>query len=59
MIVSLVYWVLRRLIELVALAFRSSAAKEVEIVVLRHQLHVLRRQVGHGCTTPTAPFSPR
>jgi hypothetical protein len=32
-IVSLVYWALRRLIELIALAFRSSAAKEVEIVV--------------------------
>lgn len=46
MIVSLVYWTLRRLVEVVALAFRSSAAKEVEIVVLRHQLHVLRRQVG-------------
>jgi hypothetical protein len=45
-IVSLVYWALRRLVELVALRFRSSAAKEVEIVVLRHQLHVLRRQVG-------------
>ncbi len=45
MIVSLVYWALRRLVELVALAFRSSAAKDVEIVVLRHQLHVLRRQV--------------
>lgn len=46
MIVSLVYWALRRFLELVLLAFRSSAAKEVEIVVLRHQLHVLRRQVG-------------
>jgi len=45
-IVSLVYWALRRLVELIALAFKSSAAKEVEIVVLRHQLHVLRRQVG-------------
>jgi putative transposase len=45
-IVRLVYWAVRRLVELVALAFRSSTAKEVEIVVLRHQLHVLRRQVG-------------
>jgi hypothetical protein len=45
-IVSLVYWALRRLLEIVVLACRSSAAKEVEIVVLRHQLHVLRRQVG-------------
>jgi putative transposase len=45
-VVSLVYWALRRLVELVALVFRSSVAKELEIVVLRHQLHVLRRQVG-------------
>jgi hypothetical protein len=42
----IVYWALRRLVELIGLAFRSSAAKEVEIIVLRHQLHVLRRQVG-------------
>jgi putative transposase len=46
LIVCLIYWALRRLVELAALAFRSSAAKEVEIVVLRHQLYVLRRQVG-------------
>jgi transposase InsO family protein len=44
----LVYWALRRLVELVALGFRSSATKEVEIVVLRHQLQVLRRQVGRA-----------
>lgn len=37
MIVALVYWALRRLIELIVLAFRSFAAKEDEIVVLRHQ----------------------
>ena len=34
--------------ELVALGFRSSATKEVEIVVLGHQLPVLRRQVGRA-----------
>jgi hypothetical protein len=36
----------RRLVEPVALGFRSSATKEVEIVILRYQLHVLRRHVG-------------
>lgn len=41
-------WALRRLVELVALGFRSSAGKEVEIVVLRHQLQVLGRQVGRA-----------
>src|ERR671919_1534810 len=44
-IVSLIYWGLRRLMELVVIALRSEDAKEVEILVLRHQLHVLKRQV--------------
>jgi putative transposase len=44
----LVYWALRRLVELVALGFGWSAGKDVEIVVLRHQLQVLRRQVGRA-----------
>jgi transposase InsO family protein len=44
-ILSLCYWMLRRLFELAVLALRSEEAKEVEILVLRHQLHVLRRQV--------------
>jgi putative transposase len=44
-IVSLLYWALRRLLELIVLALRSEDAKEIEIVVLRHQLQVLRRQV--------------
>ncbi len=44
-IVSLIYWGLRRLFELVVLAPRFERAKEVEILVLRHQLFVLRRLV--------------
>jgi hypothetical protein len=44
-LVSLVYWVLRRLLELVVLGLRSDRSKELEILVLRHQLHVLQRQV--------------
>lgn len=44
-ILSLCYWILRRLLELAVLALRSEDAKEVEIVVLRHQLHALNRQV--------------
>jgi hypothetical protein len=42
---SLCYWILRRLFELAVLALRSEEANEVEILVLRHQLHVLKRQV--------------
>ncbi len=44
-VVSFLYWVLRRLLELLVLRMRSERAKEIEILVLRHQLHVLDRQV--------------
>jgi putative transposase len=45
MIMSFLYWALCGLFELIVLRFRSEDAKEVEIVLLRHQLRVLRRQV--------------
>ena len=45
LLVSLVYWVLRRLLELVVLRLRSDRSKELEILLLRHQLYVLARQV--------------
>jgi hypothetical protein len=41
----LVYAVVRCLLGLVVLVGRADRAKDVEIVVLRHQLAVLRRQV--------------
>jgi putative transposase len=41
---SFVYLALRRLLELMVLCWRSADAKEVEILALRHQLAVLRRQ---------------
>ena len=40
------YWSLRRLLELVVFQRRSEREKEVEILLLRHQLRVLERQVG-------------
>lgn len=40
----LVYWVVRRLFELVVLVCRSPRSKELEILVLRHELSILRRQ---------------
>jgi transposase InsO family protein len=41
---SFVYLALRRAFELILLCFRSAEAKEIEILVLRHELAVLRRQ---------------
>jgi hypothetical protein len=43
--VSLFYWSLRRLLELLVLWRRSEREKEIEILLLRHQLRVLERQV--------------
>jgi putative transposase len=41
---SLCYVVVRRVLQLAALCLRSNEFKELEIVVLRHELAVLRRQ---------------
>jgi hypothetical protein len=41
-----------RVMALVLLRFRSSDFKELEIVVLRHELAVLRRQVSRPCCGP-------
>ena len=39
------YWSMRRLLELVVLRFCSEREKEIEILLLRHQLQLLERQV--------------
>lgn len=53
MALSFLYWALRRLLELLVLFVRSEHAKDVEILVLRHQLHVLRREVARPRLEPT------
>jgi putative transposase len=43
-LLSLGYLVVRRLFELMVLLSRSPRSKELEILVLRHELSILRRQ---------------
>jgi putative transposase len=52
MVLSLAYWSLRRLLELVVLRRRSEREKEIEILLLRHQLRVLERQLARPQLTP-------
>jgi putative transposase len=44
-LVSVAYIGFQRILQLVSLLFRSADAKELEIVVLHHELAILRRQV--------------
>src|SRR5207247_11311718 len=45
MSVSLVYRLLRRLLQMLTQLARGESGKDVELLVLRHQVAVLRRQV--------------
>jgi putative transposase len=51
-LLSLVYLALRFVLQLSLLSFRSEEFKELEIVVLRHQLAVVRRQVARPHVRP-------
>jgi hypothetical protein len=50
---SLCYLVLRRVLQVAAWRFRSNDLKELEIVVLRHELAILRRRTRHPALTWT------
>ena len=51
MLVSLCYVLLRWLLEFVVLRVRSKELKELEIVVLRHELAILRRKTRRPAIT--------
>jgi putative transposase len=44
-VLSVLYVALQRVLQLLFLWFRATRSKDLEIVVLRHQIAVLRRQV--------------
>ena len=53
---SFVYVLACRLFELVVLLVRRDSSKELEILVLRHQLAILRRQTRRPQFTPSDRF---
>lgn len=46
MLLSCLYVIVCRLLELIVLLGRGDRAKDLEVLVLRHELSILRRQVG-------------
>ena len=49
---SFTYLAVRRVLSLLVLALRRSGSKEIEILVLRHELEIMRRNQPRPCLQP-------
>ena len=59
-LLKIVYLLVRRVLSLSVLVFRGDLAKDAELLVLRHENTVLRRQPGgYDTSQPTGFGSPR
>jgi hypothetical protein len=54
MVMSLIYWALRRLLELIVARGRRDATNEIELLLLRHEVAVLRRQIAASVDSSTS-----
>jgi hypothetical protein len=57
-LLSVLYVALQRVLQLLFLRFRSTASKDLEIIVVRHQLAVLRRRVRRPAFRASEPGIP-
>ena len=56
---KIIYLLVRRVLGLVVLVFRTDLAKDAELLVLRHENAVLRRHAGRVRYEPTGSGAPR